>query len=305
MGDLMSWISGIASFTLPSFEGAWEGMKSFGNSAFTTSLAGAFAGAYAAQRIAERSKIRDELTKEIRATNSGLILALTVTNLAIVIKRQHVRQMKELYDDDIKKFHDHRHKVATGILDSRSPLELTMDFRFLPTISPPIAALQDIVLSQMSTPGSALATVTALADGIANLNAAIQKRNSLLTDYKDEKLPNGASVQALYLGFSYGNGKTNREYGDSMEGLYSYTDDVIFFGTKLCQDLSKHGERVVSKNRKNLKGIATDLVKIDLEPARALGLIPGDDGYKDWLSGMQERPNATVPWWKFRNCFFS
>lgn len=301
MDNLINWFSSLTNSSWANLEDAWESLKGFANSSFTTSLAGAFAGAYAAQRIAERGKIRDELTKEIRATNSGLILTLTITNLAIAIKKQHVKKMKESYDEDLRRFDEHKQKIASGVLDRRSPLELTMDFRFLPTISPPIAALQDIVLGQMSTPGSALATVTALADGISNMNATIEKRNSLLTNYKAGNIPDGAPIQALYLGFSYGDGKTNREYGDSMEGLNSYTNDVIFFGTKLCEDLSRHGEKVISKNRKILKGVSSKLVEVDLQPAREMGLIPEDSEYKEWLGGVQERSEPKRPWWKFQS----
>lgn len=81
MGVLINRVLSIARW--PSLADSWEGMKGFGDSAFTTPLTSRSAGAYGDQRIAERAKTRDEVTKEIPATNSALTLALTGTNTVI------------------------------------------------------------------------------------------------------------------------------------------------------------------------------------------------------------------------------
>ena len=281
-------------------KGLWEYLKDFGNSAFTTSLAGAFAGAYAAQKIAENSKVRDELISEIRFTNNGLVLALTISNLAIAIKKQHVSKLKASYDADVARAKAHMARVRSGTIGHNSPLTLSMDFITLQEIAPPIAALHDIVLGKIATSAKAIATVTALADGITNLNAALRRRNDLITDYKAKKFPDGARIQDLYLGLEYGDAKVNNEYGNTLHGIHSYMDDVIFFGMTLCEELQRHGQRVMSNNKKNLKGATLDLVEVDFQPAKELGLIPNDDDYKEWASGMRAKSKPKPGWWARR-----
>lgn len=303
MSDIWQWINDAASdlVTLqPQAEGLWANIKAFANSAFTISLAGAFGGAYAAQKIAEKAKVRDEVLKDIRSTNRALILALTITNLALALKNQYIQKLKTSYDADLEKYSTHVSLVRNKIIGVKKPLELSMDFTTLEKMSPPIEALQNIVLEKISTAGRALATVTALADGIANLNATLQRRNDLIASYKAKDLPYGARIEDLYLGLRYGDGNVNNEYGNTLQGAYLYTDDVIFFGMKLCEDLLSHGHRVVTKNKKRLRGASSDLVEADFAAARDLGLIPSDDQYTDWLSGLQEKRKPKSPWWKFR-----
>src|SRR5690349_18959263 len=66
-----------------------EFVKSLTGSA-AGALAGALFGAWAAQRIAERAKVRDELLKELRHTNSATTLVFSIANAYINLKDQHV-----------------------------------------------------------------------------------------------------------------------------------------------------------------------------------------------------------------------
>lgn len=76
----------------------WPDAKDFFNSAFFTaiftaiagSFAGAFAGAVAAQRIADKTRNKDELLKEIRATNAATMIAFGVCNSILLAKKQHI-----------------------------------------------------------------------------------------------------------------------------------------------------------------------------------------------------------------------
>ena len=58
-------------------------------------------GAWAAQRIAERAKSKDEILKEIRATNASIILAFWICNTLILAKRQVVQPMKTRFEQDL------------------------------------------------------------------------------------------------------------------------------------------------------------------------------------------------------------
>jgi hypothetical protein len=69
----------------------WPYASGFLNSnAFTAiagSCAGAFAGAWAAQRIAARGKEKDEFLAEIRNTSAATIVALSICNSFLSIKK--------------------------------------------------------------------------------------------------------------------------------------------------------------------------------------------------------------------------
>ena len=90
---------------------AWENLKSFANSAFSTSLVGALAGAYfgarSAQRVAERGKVRDELTKEIRNVNAAIALSFGIANSMLALKKQHVAALKNDYDTERQRHEDY------------------------------------------------------------------------------------------------------------------------------------------------------------------------------------------------------
>jgi len=76
----------------------WLDVKDFFNSVFFTaiagSLAGAFAGALAARRMADKTRNREELLKEIRATNAAIMLAFGICNYHLSIKKQHIKSLK-------------------------------------------------------------------------------------------------------------------------------------------------------------------------------------------------------------------
>lgn len=282
----------------PGASALWNGLNGFGNSAFITSLAGAFAGAYGAQRIALKSKIRDEVIKEIKEANSGIMLALTITNLGVALKKQHVRRLKNSYDEDLRRAADHTEGLRSGSIDRTTQLSLTMDFAFLQKISPPIKYLEEIVLGKLSTAGRFVATVTALGDAITNLNEALQKRNDLIADYKAKRFPDGARIHHLYLGWKYDGENVNNEYGNTLDAIDLYLNDVIFFGKILCEELQRHATLIVASNKKHLRGAPSDVMNVDFDEARDQGLIPDDDEYRDWTSGFVEKAQPAKRWWK-------
>ncbi len=277
----------------------WEGVKDFANSGFTASLAGAFAGAWAAQRIAERVKLREELQKEIRDINAGIVLALTTANLAMALKKQHVRALKKDHDSDCKKHKEYVKKVADGL--ALSPLELAPNLLSLQVLSPPVAPLQEIVFNRISTAGRAVSVVTTVADAIENLNHAITKRNELIEKIKEDNLPKGATAIGMYLGLPYGDGQINQEFGTSVGAIALYTDDLIFFSLKLSEDLREHGLLVAGKHKKKLGGDTPAISQIDLTIAIRDDLVPKDEDYEKWSCGFQVAPVKKLAWWQRPN----
>jgi len=274
----------------------WADIKDFANSGFTAALAGAFAGAWAAQRIAERNKLREEWQKEIRNTNTGIVLASATCNLAYALKKQHITAMKESYDADCKEKDAYVLRVASGV--PQAPLSVAPNLLSLHEISPPVDTLQEIVLGRLSTTGRALAATTAVADAIRNLNNAIEKRNELIERIKDEKLPEGARLHHFYFGMPYAEGKANQEYGGYVTALALYTDDAIFFSIKLCDDLREHGLVIAKKYKKKFGGKAPGISNIDWKKGEEEGLLPKDEGYENWLDGFKPLEKPALRWWQ-------
>ena len=89
---------------LPEIVAEWPHAEKFFNSVFFISIAGASAGAlggaWAAQRIAEGAKRKDELLREIRATNVSILLAFGICNALMGAKRQVILPMKSRFEED-------------------------------------------------------------------------------------------------------------------------------------------------------------------------------------------------------------
>lgn len=274
----------------------WENIKSFLNSGFTTALAGAFAGAWAAQRIAERGKLREELEREIHNTNAGITLAFSVANTMLALKKQHVRELKDSYDRDCQRFKETSAAIAAGKLTPDTHFSLAADLRNIPVLSPPATTLQEVVCSRVSVVGRPLSLAVEITESAQNLNAAIVGRGNLIEAFKAGNLPEGATVEKMYLGIPYRVGHVNQEYGDLVRAIALYTDDTIFFSSLLCQDLRAHGLRTAEKYRTRLKKEPPRVSETSFKEAKESGLMPADDEYVSWLKGFQAAQEDEPSW---------
>lgn len=281
----------------------WENVKLLSNSAFSTaligSLAGAFAGAIAAQRIAERSKLREELLKEIRNTNVGIMLALTIANSALSLKKQHIKKIKSDYDLERTKILDllaHRNEPQSK---TETIYSFTGDLRSLPELSTPIKTLEEIVFSRLSTIGRPLSLSAAIVNATQDLNTSILKRNELTKTFKENNFPIGASLLTMYFGLPYDSGHVNQEFGDTVEAISFYTDDVIFFSVLLCNDLREHGLSIAARYKKTLKTSPPPVNQATFDEPRQNGLIPSDESYPTWFTAFQKAPKKKRRWCKF------
>jgi hypothetical protein len=275
----------------------WEIIKSFSNSAFTTSLvgalAGAFAGAMAAQRIAERNKLRDELTKEIRNVNAAMTIALSIASSAIGLKKQYLQPIKEKYTAD-KKIIEEILKTKRERTENSESYKFSGDLRTLSASKIPIDSLKETVFSRLSINNRSLSLTSAIAESLEHLNYSIAARNDLITTFKCEKLPFGADITSMYFGLPFGEGHVNQEFGDCIEGMASHNNDIIFFSVLLCKDLYQHGLHTAERFKKELKSTPPNVNEVSFDEARQEGLIPKDEEYPTWFSGFQERPKQKM-----------
>lgn len=294
-------IASIYDTLSPLMSPLWGSSKKFANSAFTTSLvgalAGAFAGAIAAQRIAEKGKFREELVKEFHHTNAALALGMAISSIALALKKQYVKDLKDSYDEDQRRVQTHKEKILSGEIEAETPLELNPNLLFFQEISPPVVPLQEIVLSRLLIVGRAIPAVTALANAVTHLNGAISRRNELIRAFKDKKFPEGATFEHMYLGLRYDGRHTNQEYEGTVKAISLYTDDVIFFCIKLCDDLRDHGEALSKRYRSRLRGDPPRISTLNFENPRQEGWIPKDEDYEKWLSGFATAPRQEHKRW--------
>jgi hypothetical protein len=278
----------------------WPDAKDFFNSVFVTailgSLAGALGGAIAAQRIADRTRSKDELLKEIRATNAATMIAFGVCNSILLAKKQHIAALRET-------FNQHRVAARAAIAAQQAGhgavFEFHGDFRTIDTLSLPLLILQAQVFEKLSVQGRAILLLTTLDQSVKGLNEIIGKRNQLIETFK-ARPPSSSSSEllALYFGFPF-QGRTDQQYSDFVEGIYKQADDAIWFSAKLCSDLSAHGDALAATFKKKFGKGAPRIHKPDFAKANEENLMPSDDGYADWLSMFAKRPMPTSRFGRF------
>jgi hypothetical protein len=250
-------------------------------------LAGAYAGAIAAQKIGERSKARTELQVQIRNTNAAIILSFMVFNNAISLKRQQTKELCDAYFKKKSELEIFTKKLKAGEISPGIPFEYQRDFRSFPFPAFPIDALRSIVYEKISVYARPLALVVALEGALSSLADTIAKRNELIANCKALEASDQVRT-ALYFGLAYGDGHVSTEYLDTMMGLQTQTDDVVFFSHLLCNDLVTHGNKVLYHFKSQFKRVSEQIHAIEL-PDKTAELMPPDERYSEWLSGFRER----------------
>ncbi len=268
----------------------WEFTKHFCNSVFFTAIAGSFAGAlggaWSAQRIVARGKEREELIAEIRNTSAATIVSFAICNSFVAIKQQHVKPLKESFDQQKSDFLAHAAKRRSGQIPRDTIFPFTADLRslFLPPFA--IDTLRQLVFEKLSLDERRpLMLVTTLGETVHGLNTSIANRNELIASYKATNFaPN--ELLFLYFGLPHSGSRiTNEEYPSLIDAIYRQTDDGIFFSKLLCGDLVEHNRRLVERFKQRFKKVAPTIIdKPDFTKPENAKLIPNDADYVDWFN---------------------
>jgi hypothetical protein len=267
---------------LPSYiKSHWQDAKDFLNSTFFTALAGAYGGAWAAQRIAKRTKRREELLKEIHATNAASSLTYNLCNTYFNAKKQLIKPMKEDYDRQLR--------LVEGRLAGPRPIGVEVrflaDYRTLPTLEPPVSIIRDQIFEKVGVYGRPTVLVATLAQTVDQLNTLIVNRNALIEDFRVGGM-NDVQVMQMYFGIPDATGRMDRRYRDLLEAIYRCTDDVLFFGLELCSELGTHGDKLaVALNKRSGRDQVPTISKPDFSKAKEAGLMPDYENYRDWFTG--------------------
>jgi hypothetical protein len=271
-------------------------LENFGNSSFFTTvfgaLAGASAGAWAAQRIAARNKLQEELLKEIRSTNSALLLGQAIFNVGLGSKVEGALPLKTAYDEEVQIF-----KENTD--DFHDKLKGPVNLEKITCATMPISALHPLVLTEISSSAGAVRALLHLKIAIDSHLEALAHRNGIIDIFINNRIPKGLRFEDMYFGEPR-NGVTHREYADSIRDIYKSADDILFYSKKMCEHLHHHATELSGKYKKLSKNkviIGKLVIDSNINPS----LIPGDESYAKWLAGYQPvQSAAAAPWWHLR-----
>lgn len=271
----------------------WKAVGSFLNSNFTAALAGALAGALAAQKIADRSKQREELLREIRSTNSAIMLCFTVINAGLALKGQYVKSIYENFTAARAALDAHRKRRAAGEIPRDQPFEFQADFRSLQMPLIPIDLLRTQLSEGISGTRRAMAAAMTLAGAAQSLSETIQRRNALIERHRALGKEGDDQLLAFYFGLPYQSGRVSTEYPDTIEALHRLTDDVVFFGNTLSADLADHGNQLLADYKKVAKNRKEKIISLDFSEAEGRGLMPNRDDYANWLGAFPDASGSS------------
>lgn len=281
----------IESFTTALSSAAiagWQILNSNLLIAFVGGFAGAIGGALGAQRISERTRRREERLKELRYTNAAIMVAHTICEAALALKKQHVQPMRQSY---LKSKADLEAFTATRDarqLTADAQFHVQLDLRTYPAPIVPIKSLKHIMFQELSVVGRPLALVAVIEQSLIGLTTAIEKRAQLIQRFGTGDIPEKIRAN-YYFGLPLQGGHVNQEFPDLVEAIYSYVDDLAFFSSQLCSDLMKHGAKVREALMRKRPKQVPYVSEVDFAGPLKSGLIPPDSQYRDWLNAFVER----------------
>ena len=281
-------VDSLISALSPAANAGWQFLNSNLAIAVIGGFAGAIGGALGAQRIVERSRKREERLKELRYTNAAIMVAHTICNAALALKKQHVQPMREGFlkaKADLEAF---KAKRNAGQIAKDVEFHVQMDMCTYPGPIVPIETLKHIAFQEISAVGRPLALVAVIEQSLIGLIAAIAKRDQLIQRFASGAIPEQLHA-SYYFGLPLQGGHVNQEFPDLVEAIYSYVDDLAFFSSLLCKDLMKHGTKVREALVKKSPKQVPHVNEADFSGPEKSGLMPPDSQYNDWLNAFVER----------------
>lgn len=237
---------------------------------FIIALAGAAAGTWGAQHVIESNKNKDLLLSELRTTNAASIISFNILNSIMILKKKHLFTMQ-------KQHLRNKEIIATAFTLSPIREKITIDLQILTPVHLPADVLQEQVFEKISLNARGITLASMISQTINNLNFAITKRNSIIQE--DQRL-SPRPHQLKYVTGRSGHPQ-DIEYATSLEAIFLYADDLIFYSKTLCQDLYKRAEEL----RQYIKDPSSEVRRIEILASFEY-LLPDETYYQEWLSAI-------------------
>lgn len=268
----------------------WEDARTFLNSAFISAflsaLAGAGLGVWGAQRVSERSTRRKDLRDALRQANALIVLAYTISNQALGLKKQYITPLSKTYFEERRAAKETNEILLNGGKPDKA-VHFKAEMVHITPLTVPIEALKSLTYSAQLMPGKALALVAMVEQSLTELSQSLKARSAQIEIFKTSNMSTEIFVQT-YFGLQRKDGNIDATYHDSMVAITQYTDDVAFFSAELADELQTHASRI----REKLLLLTNDVGRantVDFSSARESGLMPPRDNYASWLSGFRSQ----------------
>jgi hypothetical protein len=251
------------------------------NSNFAAALFGALAGALSAHTIATRAEKRKSIKEEIAGVNSAVVLANSITNTFIAVKRQHVVMMAAFYKRQFDEY------VQLVLHPPAQPTEYAFitDFR---SLTPPLTSIVELrrtLDERVSSFGKAISVSVTLHQSIQSLGQVLVARER---NFEKLRLLPTQDRLCAYFGLLNGAGNLDEAYPNLMTAIVEYVDDGIYFPMLLCELLEIHGRSLAKRYGRNSPVINS--IKYGPEES---GLLPDRTKYPDFERDF--RPRTSMP----------
>jgi hypothetical protein len=231
--------------------------------------------------LTSRSQAKRRVVEELRAIHAAYTICLATVNKALAIKRQHILPMKLKYDADVSTYDAWTEHPTSG-------LNLNLDLRTLSKVRFAGASLERSAFEKCSLGHEGLAALLSLQDAIDDLNASIDYRNNLISDFQKNSPPSQEERIAFYVG-AYQDGKVDQRFSNNIEALSHQVDDCIFFGKLLSEKLFAVERKLRARNWWKYRLEVPRQYPADWTLAK--DLIPDSSQYADWLKGFKKPPS--------------
>jgi hypothetical protein len=251
--------------------------------AFKTLVAGAFGaffGAWGAQIIISRNQNRQAVVTELNCINAALGLLLSILQIFIGLKQQHVGPMLDRYAKQQKAY-------VEGVPEAKQAsqaqvVRIQFDLQTLSPVRTPTEALERLVFEKISFRGRGPSAAVDLIASIDSLAKSIAYRNELVEELRIAKVPHPQLAQK-YFGVPTSEGVVDERLQSNLRGIYEQTDNCIFFSRQLADDLVAYGKRLWRRHRWKYLRPLPKMAITDWSLAENAGLIPSNEQYAQWL----------------------
>jgi hypothetical protein len=268
----------------------WLWVKQFvASDAFSTLVAGAFGaffGAWGAQAVISRGQSKQSMVGELNSISAALALCFTISNHFMSLKRQHVRALRDDYEQALQDFEASWKRPSPP--GQPKVIEVRADLQTLTPLKVPIDRLERHIFEKISIRGRAPVAATDLIAAIDSLERSIEYRNGLITEIRQGPALSPLALAERYFGLTDANGRRDERFRQSITAIFNQTDDCIFFSRILADDLLAYGAALRRRYIWKFVSRFPKFVPADWSVAESEGLIPTEEQYANWLRGFKK-----------------
>lgn len=189
---------------------------------------------------------------------------------------------------------EHIAGIQDGSIPSGQRYQYQADLESFSNVKVPIEELVSFVFGRLQLlNGRALAVAPTIAQSVQFQGEAVQKRENLIVDFK-ARTSNESHI--LFFGLPTQSGM-DKTYPDTVDAIYSYTDDCLFFSKLICEDLMRHGEKTRDTFVREFGADCPFINEPIFADVEKMGLMPDEANYGQWATNFLTRGPPTKGIW--------